>query len=644
MGLFDKIMGDDKTQNEHQTQEEKDEFSSIIVESENIPRELKSVAAAHQLSIKDLDFKILKAKTFYSDGTEEGWIEADEEKMKLFEKEEFLLNKNLKIKQSYKVDIYKINPQANQPKIPEIGLSGNKLLTRVIANIKKDLEVKYFSKLEYVLNEEINKKKIKAGVLVGLFDSNQVKEIKKIVAGIRVNGHMSDSHSFVVSQGIDPISPINDELIYHFKKKLAKEDEQGRIDYKRRGYILAVDENECIIEYIKPKEGKAGRNTQGKFLEVKEPLKQYETNINITENIAKKEDEDRIKYISKRSGYVNEPSPNSFDIDDQMEINEISFKSTGNIETSMSSNVKINIKEADVFKDAIGPGMSVETSELNIQGNVGSGARIKANKLDIGGQTHKTATLEAKDAHIVVHRGFFTGEKIEVDRLEGGKIVADNVHVKQAIGGEIIAKEVVIDELSSNVSIISSDKIEIKELKGQDNKFIIDPTVTKEFNESIEKINKEIQDLRLKLKPIPKQLEERKRLIAKTKPTVEMVKEKIEELKADGKTPPVTLLGKIKEFQTMVNSYNDMLKNYKNQKDRITDLKSDLNEVQLKVFSARIINHSPWLEYNEIKFKLISPELEIVYNTKDHEIIREISLQQIGDEEFRINKSSEYSR
>ncbi|MDN5377367.1 MAG: hypothetical protein PWQ42_663, partial [Sulfurospirillum sp.] len=87
-----------------------------------------------------------------------------------------------------------------------------------------------------------------------------------------------------------------------------------------------------------------------------------------------------------------------------------------------------------------------------------------------------------------------------------------------------------------------------------------------------------------------------------------------------------------------------MLKNYKNQKDRITDLKSDLNEVQLKVFSARIINHSPWLEYNEIKFKLISPELEIVYNTKDHEIIREISLQQIGDEEFRINKSSEYSR
>jgi hypothetical protein len=310
----------------------------------------------------------------------------------------------------------------------------------------------------------------------------------------------------------------------------------------------------------------------------------------------------------------------------------------------MSSNVKINIKEADVFKDAIGPGMSVETSELNIQGNVGSGARIKANKLDIGGQTHKTATLEAKDAHIVVHRGFFTGEKIEVDRLEGGKIVADNVHVKQAIGGEIIAKEVVIDELSSNVSIISSDKIEIKELKGQDNKFIIDPAVTKEFNESIEKINKEIQDLRLKLKPIPKQLEERKRLIAKTKPTVEMVKEKIEELKADGKTPPVTLLGKIKEFQTMVNSYNDMLKNYKNQKDRITDLKSDLNEVQLKVFSARIINHSPWLEYNEIKFKLISPELEIVYNTKDHEIIREISLQQIGDEEFRINKSSEYSR
>jgi hypothetical protein len=642
MGLFDKIRGEHKSEEDKKAQEENG-FTSLIVESENIPKEIKSIAAANKLPPKKLDFKILKTKTFYSDEKEEGWIEVDEEKLHLFSEDDFLLNENLKIKQSFKVDIFKITKKEDEPTLPVISMSGNKLLTRIIATLKKDIEVKYFSKLEERINEEIDKKKIRAGVLAGIFDENQKKEVQKLVASIRVNGHMNESPSFVVSQGIDPIPPINDDLIYHYKKKLAKEDNQGRIDYKRRGYILAVEENECIIEYIKPKDGRAGRNAQGKFLAVQEPSSNHEVNITISENILKKEDDERILYLAKRSGYVNESSPNSFDIDDQMEIDEISFKSTGNIETSMDSHVKINIKEADAFKDAIGPGMSVETSEINIEGNVGSGARIKANKLDIGGQTHKTSQIEAKNAHISVHRGEFNGDEVEIDRLEGGKIIADKVHVKQVIGGEIIAKEVLIDELGSNASITASDKIEITELKGHDNKFVIDPSVTKEFNESIMKINQELKELRLKIKPIPKNLEERKRLIDKTKPTVQMVKEKISELKADGKNPPATLLGKIKEFQEMVNKYNELLRSYKNQKERIKDLKSDLDEVQLKVFAAKIINHSSWLEYNEIKFKLLSPEIDVVYNTKDHEIIREITLKQTGDEEFMVERSSEYS-
>jgi hypothetical protein len=644
MGLFDKIVGDKKSSDKNiENEEEKPQFKSIIVESENIPREIKSVATTNQLKMDALDFKIIKVKTLFSDGKEEGWIEADSEKLKLFDSEDFLLNPDLKIKQSFKVEIYKKDDHEDDQLLPEITLSGNKFLTRIIANIKKNLEIKYFSKLEQNIIEEINKKKIKAGIFVGVHDANLYKEVKKIVAGIRVNNVLDSNHSFIVCQCVDPIAPINDDLIYHYKKKVVKEDEHGRVDYSKRGYILAVDENECIIEYIKAKKGKPGRNCQGKFLAVSEPKTTFEVAITISENIAKKEDDDKIKYISKRSGYVKEPSPNNFDIDDQMEIDEISFKSTGSIETSMSSNVKINIKEADIFKDAIGPGMSVETSELNVEGNVGSGAKIKVNKLDIGGQTHKTSTINAKEAHIMTHRGEIIGEVISVDRLEGGKIIGDKVSVKQVIGGEIIAKEVVIDELVSNATIIASDKIEIKELKGNNNKFLIDPAVTKEFNEEIAKINKQIKDLKIKLKPIPTQLDDKKRLIDKTKPTVQMVKEKIEELKNDGKTPPITLINKIKEFQNMVNTYNDMLKKYKDDKAQLEDLHSDLNEVQLKVFSAKIINHSPWLEFNEIKFKLISPAVEVTYNTKDHEIIREMTLKQVGDSEYKINRSSEYS-
>ncbi len=643
MGLFDKIMGDNSEEKKNK-ENEKPEFKSIIVESENIPREIKSIAAANNLSLSQLDFKIIKVKTSYLLGKDDVWQEADKEKLKQFKEKEFILNQDLKIKQMYKVDIFKIEEDDHAPILPPIVLGGNKALTKVIVTIKKDIEVKYFSKIENKIIEEINKKKIRAGILVGILDELMHKEIKTVVSGIRVNGIMSEESMFVVCQGIDPILPINDDFIYHYKKNLSKsEDEQGRVDYSKRGYIQAVSEGDCIMEYIKPQVGTPGRNCQGKFIPVKEPQADKEMLINHTENILKKEDEERIRYVAGKNGYVTEDSPGSFDIQENMEVDEVSFKTTGSIETDISAEVKINITEDDVFKDAIGPGMSVETYELNIKGNVASGAKLKAEKLTIGGQTHQTSIIEAKTAEITIHRGTVTAEEVNVDRLEGGKIIGDIINVKQAIGGEIIGKNIVIEELASNVSITASDTIEIKELKGANNKFLIDPSMTKEFNESIDNITKEIKDLSLKLKQIPKHLEEKKRVIDKTKPTVKMVQEKILELKHDGKIPPATLLAKIREFQKSVNEYNESLKKYKDDKHKLKNLKEDLNQVQMKVFSAKIINHSPWKEFNEVKFKLISPALEIVYNTKEHEIIREISLKEIEDGQYEIKRSSEYS-
>ncbi len=645
MGLFNNSNSEKsiETESKSKSKSKTPEFQSIIIESENIPREMKSVAAANGLSLSQLDFKILKVKTSYRVKKEEGWVEADQDKLGQFKDKDFVLDSSLKVKQVYKVDIFKIDDDRHNPVIPPIVLGGNKALTKVIVTIKKDIEVKYFSKLENKITEEINKKKIRAGILVGINDEIMHKEIKAIVSGIRVNGLMSEESMFVVCQGIDSVAPVNDKFIYHYKQKLSNEDKQGRVDYSKRGYILAVSKNDCIMEYIKPQVGAAGRNCQGKYISVKEPNSDNEMLINHTENISKKEDDEKIRYVASQNGYVTQETPDSYDIQENMDVDEISFKTTGSIETDMDAEVKINITEDDVFKDAVGPGMSVETYELNIKGNVASGAKIKAEKLTIGGQTHRTSIIEAKSAEITIHHGTVTAEIVDIDRLEGGKIVGDIINVKQAIGGEIIGKNIVIDKLASNVSIIASDTIEIKELIGTNNKFLIDPSMTKEFHESMKKITKDIKELSLKLRPIPKFLEERKKVIDKTKPTVRVVKEKILELRKEGKNPPLTLNAKIREFQKTVNEYNQSLTKYKDDKLQLKNLREDLSQIQTKVFSAKIINHSPWREYNEIKFKLLSPPIEKVYNTKEHEIIREISLKDMGDGEFEIKRSAEYS-
>ncbi len=639
MGLFSKNSGNDSNK---QTDQTSDDFTSVIIDTQNIADEIKNIATSHNLELKNLSFRVLKVTTTYKTHKGEEFKDLKEEDKGIFNDNNFLLNPDLKIRQHYKVEIFKKSDISTDEVIPDIVLSGNKSLTKIVTTIKKSLDVKYFSKLEQRIVEEINTKKVLSNILVGIRDENMYKEVKKIVSSIRVKNFLETDHVFIVCQGLDKVSAIDDKLILHYKNKIKTKDRLGRVDYSRRGFILAVSKGETIIEYIKPQSGIPGKNCQGRFLSVKEPSSSNQTDINYTENIIKKEDDSKILYIANKNGYVNFEN-GAYDIQDKMEIESVDFKSTGSIETDLNADVKINIKESDIFKDAIGPGMSVETSELHVEGNIASGASIKARIVEIKGQTHKTATIEAENVKIAVHRGSASGKEIEIGRLEGGSVSGENIHIKSVIGGEIVGKNIYIEELTSNALVNASNLIDIKKLKGNNNKLAIDPTATKQYSQKIDSIKNEINKLTILIKPTPKILEAKKRIIEKNKSVIEDIKNKIIELKNDGKNPPISLLGKIKEYQKMVNDYNQILRDFKEKKQKISDLTDELQSVQDQIFSAKIINHGVWKEYNEIKFKLIYPPVEITYNTRENEIIREITLQRIENEKFEIKRSGEYS-
>ena len=636
MGLLDSIIGHETPKNV-----EEHEFKALIVDTTNVVKELKNIAASNQLKPTDLSFKLLKVTTFFSDEKSEN-NEMGEEEMKLFYDDAFLLKPSMKFIQYYRIEIYKTDSIENPILIPNITLSANKNLTKVVATLFKSSDIVFSTKLEEAIIEDINCKKIKAGILIGIRDQNMYKEIKKIIANLRINGFIDQTYMFVVAEGVDENPSINDNLIFHYKEKVNAKNNTGKVDYAKRGYVLSVEKDECIIEYIKPQEGTPGRNCRGTFIPIKEPKKSNETLINTTPNIIKKESEISIKYVAERAGFVNFEK-GIYDVQEHMEINEISFRSTGSIDASVMSNIKINIKEKDILKDAIGDGMSVETSELIVQGNVGSGVKIKAKLVDIGGQTHQSAYIESDKITIAVHRGEANGQDITIDRLEGGKVFGDTVSVKQMIGGEIVAKIVKIESLLSNAKITASEIIEITDLKGNNNKLIIDPSVTKEFNEQIKSVAEKIHTNEEELKAFPRQLSMKKDVIDKNKPMAEMVKAKISELKESGVEPPLSLYAKIKDFQEKVVEYNTMLQMFKDKKEYLQELQNELNSVQTKVFSAKIINHSVWKEYNEIRFRLITPAKEITYNPKERELAREIMLKDLGNGEFKILRSMEYS-
>ncbi len=629
-----------KSKDENEITEDSSEFQNIIVDTENINKELKSISSSQNIPLNELDFSLLSYKSVFKTHKDEEWMEINEENINQFKDEDFILNEELQIKQQYKVEIFKT--EKNSSPLLEIILGGNKYLTKVIATVKKSFDIKYSSKLREYLIGQINKKLMKQSILLGICESNMDKEVDKIVSKIRINNFLEEDHIFMVCNCVEPILPVDDKLIFHYKKNINKKDAQGRIDYARRGYIQAVKEGDVIIEYIKAKEGKNGRNCKGELLKVKEPEQKYSIDFAISENIERKEDENRVIFVAKKDGYVNKEG-DKYDINDNMELNEVSFKTTGSIEADIDTNVKINIKEKDILKDAIGPGMSVETTEIKVEGNIGSGASIKAKKADIGGQTHKTSTIEAEELSISVHRGTATGEEVEIKRLEGGKVYAKTVKIDQAVGGEVVAEKIFIKQLVSNAHLTASELIEISELKGDNNKLTIDPSKVLGFQEKIDELSKKLKKIELEINSTRKIIKEKKIVIEKNREAAELVKQKIIEFKKQKLEPAKTLIKKIKDFQQLIATYNLLLEKYKKQKAEKESIKKEIEDIQSTILKARIINHSPWTEYNEIKFVLLSPKIEVVHVTKDGEIAKNITLSKIEEDEYIINRKSEYN-
>ncbi len=613
MGLFDKFMKKSETSDNTVIEKEK-EFDNVILETENVLNELKSFSRSMHINIEDLDFILLEYKTYFKDNGKKGsdWLQIEKKSLETIDKNSFFLNPDLLIKQIYKVEIF-AKDEDYEPFALKVGIGANKLFTKVIVNVKKNNDIHYSSKLEQNLIHEINKKKVRSNIMLGIFDDELEKEVKKIVDKIKIDKFLKEDHTFVACMGLEPKKSINDNIIMHYKKKFKQEDENGKIDHAKRGYALPVNKGETVIEYIKPQKGSYGRNCQGKFIKIKEPVEKYKDMIKVTENIIIKEDDERILYIADKEGYVNEIKKNTYDIQDQMEVKEVNFKSTGSIETGTDTNVKLRIKDKNIYNDAVGAGMHIETSEIEIQGNIGAGAILKSNDIKVGGQTHKTSKIYTKSGRINVHRGYIKGKEILINRLEGGEVIGDVVKISQAIGGKVTAKKIIIKQLMSNVKLTTSLLIEIKELKGNDNKFIVDPTIEEDFMKKRDEIKQTIKALKNSLAVLPKKGLEKQAVIDKNADTIAGIRKKIKEYEKFKKQPPKAFVDKINKFEKLQQNYELIQNRIKEDKETLRQKEKELIDLQKSIFKARIINHSLWTDFNEVIFKLLSPAKNITY-------------------------------
>ncbi len=590
----------------------------LITKTENVNEALLKISSSNNIPLSALDFRILSFETYIKIGDND-FVEFKEEHKELIKTEEFLINEKNEIKQVYNIEINKYTSTKGFELIGEI--QTNQYMTHAVYIVKPNSLLTYTPELKQMIKTELNKKKIRNSMLIELFDDKMNSDIDKIVAKVRILGHLEKEETIELCKCLDPVENLEGKVIYHYLKN--KED-------IKKDLIFPVKKGEILIEIIKPVQGRNGRNCKGKIILIP-PIKDFNIpSIGVNpDEIQTKETEEKILYIALKNGYIYKDG-DSYSIKDKMEVKQINLK-TGNVRGAKETDVHLDVKESDALKEAIADNMTVETTILNVRGNVGKAAKINAKELMVEGQTHQKALIKADKADINIHKGYIEGKEIKINRLEGGTVKGKKVKIKQTIGGKIIAEEVEFDIVGSHVEVFALKEIKINKLKGGENRFVINPIEVLGKETDAEKLEKRVKEIMQNINIKTKEYNKRKEVLMKNKPTIEKLKKTYKQQKAQGIKVSPHVIKKIKEY----NSFRDKALELKNDiallKNDLKELQETLQNFQTAIFNAKIINLSPWTSYNRVEFDMIEPPLKLTYDTKGDEGMCGFKLKDYGD-------------
>lgn len=602
----------------------------VVVRTDNVAKELLRIASSHGIPPNQLDFSLLSVQTFTrlvtSDGTE--WEEMNHDDLHELSHAGELLNEHFEMRQAYEIEIYSQSgstPFADA----DISIGANADTTKVYITIKPGSRLAYYPEFSRDFILMINKKKLRAHVMIGLFDEPMAESVNMLRAKLQVHEviDFGAKEVYLVAQGMEPLPTIDDRLIRHYEAKHKQVSQGDRVDYANRGYLISTVADELLIEYVKPKAGEPGRNCRGEFLRPSEPVVKNAPTFSVTDKIAVEENELHIYYRSKQNGYVTFENA-TYDIRTELDVSEISFKTTGSIATDLNADVSINVKEKDIFKDAIGNGMEVEVNEIRVEGNVGPNARIRSMKADIEGQTHQSSFIESERLSINIHKGKAKGKEISITRLEHGEVEGENINIKQAIGGVVRGRDVYVENLGSHVKIYASHSITINKLQGGENILVIDPMISGANLGAAKESENKIKEAKMREKELKTEIERIETLIRQNESAFADIKKRLLQYKKSGVTMPGAFVKKYKEFQSYYEKREGLKLELRQQEEKIELLKAKFNATQNDIFDARIVNNDRWRNHNEIKFMLTDPKMEVNYVPFHNSVIRTLGLKE----------------
>ncbi|MCV3403688.1 FapA family protein [Campylobacter sp. IFREMER_LSEM_CL2090] len=600
-------------------------------------RELLIFASENKCEVDELDFRLLSFSTSYTYDNQE-WIKVNEKELKIFEEDEKFLNHELNIEQEYKIEIY--FKKFARISTFEVSLYTNELCTLLKASIRASETIAFHDKLALELLEAIYKAMIKEKYLLGFRIFDFKKQIIDFNAKVKEKQKFDFEVEFEVCKGINPQEPTNEEIKYHYLENLKKYN-----DVMNRNYVAPIGKDEVAIERIKPKEGSDGKDLRFKILKALPPKINKEKVI-CSDKFEVKEDDESIKYIAKKDGFIIQRK-SIYEIENYLEFSKVDFKSTGSIWAGFDKQVIIVIKNTNTLEDAIGPRITVEAQELEVTGNMAQDSVLRGKKIILKGNMHHKSTIIGQKVEVNILRGYCEAEEVFAETLENGSIKAKKVNIKKAMGGEIIADEIYIQELGGNCLCSAKSLIHVEKIQGSGNKFIIQDLKAFGEEKSGEEILIHVDGLKKEQENLAKEIEETKHTINISKDSIRILQQKVKELMSAKRAIPQAYKATIKDFNQKIENLSIFANKIESLKEEEKANIEKLKKIQEKLLKSKIINKSgKWMDLNEIKFILLNPRKELSYYPHDEEKIQCFELQKIDTENemevFEIRAISNY--
>jgi len=588
----------------------------VKVTTNNVLEELQHIASENTIPDSQLRIEINSFTTF-AKTSDTDFVEISDDTLNTYKDEKFLRDKTLELKQTYHIKIKsKRSDYPFKTMHSKIEFEENDTLAYLV--IKQGSRLKYYDGLYDDFLEYINEQKLRANIMLYLFDSDYkgtIKEFVNVIQKIKLLTFKEDK-KILIAKGLLEKEAVVSKLVMNIEEKsdIGTEDETGKVDYSNRGFLLNCSEDEQLFEFIKPQQGQHGRTCRGEIIEVKTiDLDETPTFI-VDDSIEIQDSFENIKYISTKSGFLNK-NENKYDILNHMDINEISFKTTGTIDSNLDADISINVTKNDPLEDAIEEGMHVKVRKLSINGNVGPDTKIETRDISINGQTHNRSFIQCVSANIKQHRGKVIGREVKVHTLEGGEVVADKATVKHAVRGKIRAKVIEIGTLGSNVTMESSEYIQVDMITGGENKFVIDTSIKSAFDNNKTPDIAYLEKLESELKLLVNALKNIKEKVKKNLDPCKKIQGMIIKNKKEGVNIPDSLIKNFKICKIMMARFKKLKEDFNHKKNQLEKAKKGQLESTLDVFDTKVVVNKPIEGFNSIVYKLYNPEREIILKT-----------------------------